>query len=704
MAATVQPVAYKDGGTANGAAVVIAACTGAANQQWTSTDSNTLKHVASGKCLDVPSSNSASGTDLQLYTCNGTGAQTWAFNDKTNYVYDASGNRLVASTGSSHTLYLDGMELSTDANGSTSYCQRYYAQAGAPAVMRSSTLGSSNSTLIAMIADQHGTTTATVNLASGQAVKRQRTDPFGVERTTSDTWATHRGYIGGADDNTTGLTHLGAREYDPETGRFISADPLLDIADPALMNGYAYSNNSPVSHSDPSGLMFLGDSVGSTPTTVGCPSVTNPACPEYGSGGSGTGTGSSSDTQTVTVTVTRTVTTTKPPSDCDWKCKLGNWWEANKVEIVSFTTEVVVGAACYGTAAVTGTATGGAGYALAAGCGAIAGAAGAGVRNAMDSDADHSIGGQLADQAEGALWGAAGGVAGEGAGRLLQKGANALAGKLLGSKAAATSAGGSVNCFLAGTKVLLADGSSKNIEDIELGDEVLSTDPDTGETNSQPVTALISTETDKHLNELSIEGPTGTHKITATAEHPFWVPSTGEWIKAGDLKPGMTLLAADGSTAKIKGNRAYADHVRTYNLTVAAQHTYYVLAGSQAVLVHNTCKTVAENDAGRFGDLNPGPVGDGLEAHHMPQDGLGFLSRNEGGAIVMKQGDHALTRTYKSRGRATKAAESGLPFRTVLARDIWDMRRIGQQQYGDPGYFNPGIKGLLGYYRKIGML
>ncbi|MFC8512399.1 ricin-type beta-trefoil lectin domain protein [Streptomyces sp. NPDC057257] len=586
-----QCVMPKDGGTANGTAVVIAACTGAANQQWTSTDSNTLKHVASGKCLDVPSSNSASGTDLQLYTCNGTGAQTWAFNDKTNYVYDASGNRLVASTGSSHTLYLDGMELSTDANGSTSYCQRYYAQAGAPTVMRSSTLGSSNSTLIAMIADQHGTTTATVNLASGQAVKRQRTDPFGVERTTSDTWATHRGYIGGADDNTTGLTHLGAREYDPETGRFISADPILDIADPASMNGYAYSNNSPVSHSDPSGLMYLADSDGSTTTTttVGCPSVTNPACPEYDID-------SSSDTQTVTVTVTTTVTTTKPPSDCDWKCKLGNWWEANKVEIVSFTTEVVVGAACYGTAAVTGTATGGAGYALAAGCGAIAGAAGAGVRNAMDSDADHSIGGQLADQAEGALWGAAGGVAGEGAGRLLQKGANALAGKLLGSKAAATSAGGSVNCFLAGTKVLLADGSSKNIEDIELGDEVLSTDPDTGETNSQPVTALISTETDKHLNELSIEGPTGTHKITATAEHPFWVPSTGEWIKAGDLKPGMTLLAADGSTAKIKGNRAYADHVRTYNLTVAAQHTYYVLAGSQAVLVHNTCVTAGTQD------------------------------------------------------------------------------------------------------------
>ena len=65
-------------------------------------------------------------------------------------------------------------------------------------------------------------------------------------------------------------------------------------------------------------------------------------------------------------------------------------------------------------------------------------------------------------------------------------------------------------------------------------------------------------------------------------------------------------------------------------------------------------KVVAENDAGRFGDLNPGVPGDDLEAHHMPQDGLGHLSRNDGGAIVMKAEDHALTRTYKSLGRATK--------------------------------------------------
>ena len=51
-----------------------------------------------------------------------------------------------------------------------------------------------------------------------------------------------------------------------------------------------------------------------------------------------------------------------------------------------------------------------------------------------------------------------------------------------------------------------------------------------------------------------------------------------------------------------------------------------------------------------------------------------------------------------------ETAEAGLSFRTVLARDILDLRRIGEKQYGDPGYCNKGIRGLLGYYREIGMI
>lgn len=62
------------------------------------------------------------------------------------------------------------------------------------------------------------------------------------------------GYIDGTQDPT-GLTHLGAREYDPTLGRFISVDPIMDLTDPTQWHGYTYANNNPVTLSDPSGLL-----------------------------------------------------------------------------------------------------------------------------------------------------------------------------------------------------------------------------------------------------------------------------------------------------------------------------------------------------------------------------------------------------------------------------------------------------------------
>ena len=55
------------------------------------------------------------------------------------------------------------------------------------------------------------------------------------------------------------------RDYDPATGRFVTVDPVFDPADSQQMNGYTYSNNNPVTFSDPSGAFcdscdFYGNS------------------------------------------------------------------------------------------------------------------------------------------------------------------------------------------------------------------------------------------------------------------------------------------------------------------------------------------------------------------------------------------------------------------------------------------------------------
>lgn len=62
------------------------------------------------------------------------------------------------------------------------------------------------------------------------------------------------GFLGAVRDDASGYTPLGARLYDPAVGRFLCADPVLDLADPAQSNGYAYAHNNPVTHSDPTGL------------------------------------------------------------------------------------------------------------------------------------------------------------------------------------------------------------------------------------------------------------------------------------------------------------------------------------------------------------------------------------------------------------------------------------------------------------------
>ncbi|HEY3502007.1 MAG TPA: RHS repeat-associated core domain-containing protein [Actinocatenispora sp.] len=81
------------------------------------------------------------------------------------------------------------------------------------------------------------------------------TTPPGAAKTRSATLAaqppkpgpTTRGYLNGQQD-LTALTHLGAREYDPANGRFISDDPISSVRSPQQINGYAYALNNPTTY------------------------------------------------------------------------------------------------------------------------------------------------------------------------------------------------------------------------------------------------------------------------------------------------------------------------------------------------------------------------------------------------------------------------------------------------------------------------
>ncbi|MFG2054323.1 RHS repeat-associated core domain-containing protein [Micromonospora sp. NPDC048930] len=163
----------------------------------------------------------------------------------TSYLYDADGNRLIERGPDGTTLYLDSTELRL--KGSTVTARRFYTANGTVVAVRSA------AGLTWTVPDHQGTGETAVD-GSTLAVTRRYETPFGASRGPAATWPSRQGFVGGTVDGATGLVHLGAREYDPAVGRFLSVDPVIDVTDPQQMNGYAYAENNPVTFSDPDGL------------------------------------------------------------------------------------------------------------------------------------------------------------------------------------------------------------------------------------------------------------------------------------------------------------------------------------------------------------------------------------------------------------------------------------------------------------------
>ncbi|MFS8098596.1 type IV secretion protein Rhs [Lentzea alba] len=227
-----------------------------------------------------------SGTQTMTWDREGRVATTVDGSGDSSYVYDAEGGRLIRRDPGGKTLYLPGQEIRYTTSSGAKNCTRYYTHAGQTVAMRTST------GITWMSSDQNGTAQNTINALS-QTVSTRRTLPFGEVRGGTGTWPARldKGFVGGTLDNT-GLTHIGAREYDPTLGRFISVDPVMDLADPRQWNSYVYSNNSPITFSDPTGLFcdmcdYWADKGGyhsDAGSSVGCHYSTNGLCGPDGSG------------------------------------------------------------------------------------------------------------------------------------------------------------------------------------------------------------------------------------------------------------------------------------------------------------------------------------------------------------------------------------------------------------------------------------
>lgn len=102
---------------------------------------------------------------------------------------------------------------------------RYYSLGGTTIASLSSATGSNP---VYLVPDRHGTDQLAIDSASYQVTRRQYLPSGAARGTTPATWpGGDQGYVAGTLDPATALENLGAREYNPANGRFLSVDPVL---------------------------------------------------------------------------------------------------------------------------------------------------------------------------------------------------------------------------------------------------------------------------------------------------------------------------------------------------------------------------------------------------------------------------------------------------------------------------------------------
>lgn len=142
---------------------------------------------------------------------------------------------------------------------------------------------------------------------------------------------------------------------------------------------------------------------------------------------------------------------------------------------------------------------------------------------------------------------------------------------------AAPGSGGG-GCFLAGTQILLADGSYKRIEDVKQGDVVTSYNLKTRASEKEKVDTLIihPNFVEKYLLINAV--------LKVTTNHPIWVNNEHAWINAGSLKIGDKLLNPDGKEIIVQTISEIVETKTVYNLHLLGEnHNYF----ADDILVHN---------------------------------------------------------------------------------------------------------------------
>lgn len=136
-------------------------------------------------------------------------------------------------------------------------------------------------------------------------------------------------------------------------------------------------------------------------------------------------------------------------------------------------------------------------------------------------------------------------------------------------------------CFLDGTKVLMADGTYKNIENVTVGDIVISYCEETDKLVTSRVIQTFYHSPEEMMTDYYL---LINNVLKVTSDHRFY--SNGKWVDAGDLEINDTLFHPLSEHTIHSIEKIYEKRP-VYDLKVAVYHNYFVMMNKADVLVHN---------------------------------------------------------------------------------------------------------------------
>ncbi len=194
------------------------------------------------------------GQDIQRLYWNSLGQLTAVWNigaDSVNFGYDGFGRRARKSTATATARYVhdgDDLFLEVDGAGNRVAEYTYYPGIDQPLSVRR---GGAGGSVYYFVQDFPGNVRGLVT--AGAALANQyRYKPFGTDDSgfPQGTVTNSVRFAARELDNETGMYYVRSRYYDPQTGRFISEDP---IGLEGGINLYVYARNNPVNFVDPTG-------------------------------------------------------------------------------------------------------------------------------------------------------------------------------------------------------------------------------------------------------------------------------------------------------------------------------------------------------------------------------------------------------------------------------------------------------------------